>query len=166
MEFLEKMTRKQRQRALQLSLGFGMILLVVLVELVAIEDAGIYSFTEGKYKTFIIGAPRHRVLAEVNRFKAIRRIRTCRPDSLEELKKRRHFTMTDSLSTSSIWICRFKNGNQLMFLFREGELSRILLLKSRFNREIRSQLFAGCPKDMDEVDAFLKNQAEHEVFYR
>ena len=41
MEFLEKLTRKQRQRALQLSLGFGMILLVVLVELVAIEDAGI-----------------------------------------------------------------------------------------------------------------------------
>lgn len=165
LEFLEKLTRKQRQRALQISLGLGMVILVVLVELVAVESAGIYSFTSGGYKTFKIGAPKKRVLAEINRFKAIRAVSTCDPDSETVLKTTRHFTLTDALDTSDTWICRFRKGRVLLLLFRDNQLHRILLLKSRFNRDISSPLFDRCnPKALADIDGFLERQTDHAVF--
>ncbi len=73
--------KKQRQRALQISLGLGMLVIVILVEVLAISPAGIYSYTLTGYRNFKIGAPRQRILAEINRVPAIRTLITCTPDS-------------------------------------------------------------------------------------
>ncbi|EMS77800.1 hypothetical protein [Desulfotignum phosphitoxidans] len=158
--------KKQRQRALQISLGLGMLVIVILVEVLAISPAGIYSYTLTGYRNFKIGAPRQRILAEINRVPAIRTLITCTPDSETMLLTQRHFTHTPELDVSDVWIARYRNHNVIIFLFKEQTLSRILLLKTRFSRQISSALFDTCRLDLlEDIDLFLENQTVHPVFY-
>jgi hypothetical protein len=42
----------------------------------------------------------------------------------------------------------------------------VLLLKTRFGRQISSPLFDGCrPGLLEDIDRFLADQTEHPVFY-
>lgn len=166
MDPLAGMTRKQRQRTLQISLGFGMLVVVILVEVLAISPSGIYSYTIDGFRAFKIGAPKKRILAEINHVPAIRTLVTCEPNSRTILVTRRHFSYTEALDTADVWIARYRKENVLIFMFQDQVLVRILLLKTRFNREISSPLFDSCrPGMLDNVDRFLEEQTDHTVFY-
>jgi hypothetical protein len=155
-----------RQRTLQIALGLGMLVIVILVEVLAVSPAGIYSYTADGYRNFKISTPKTRVLMEINRVPAIRTLVSCNPDSEISLVSRRHFVQTPELVAADVWIARYRNHNVVIFLFQEKHLSRILLLKTRYSREISSPLFDACRPDLfDEVDRFLKNQTAHPVFY-
>lgn len=155
-----------RQRTLQIGLGLGMLVIVILVEVLAVTPAGIYSYTVTGYRNFKIAAPKDRVLAELNRVPAIRTLITCGPYSESSLVRQRHFVRTPELDAAAVWIARYRNHNVLLLLFREQSLSRILLLKTRFSREISSPLFDTCRPDLlQDVDGFLSAQAAHPVFY-
>jgi len=165
-DFLAGMTRKQRQRTLQIGLGFGMLVVVILVEVLAISPGGIYSYTKEGFRAFKIGAPKKRVLAEINHVPAIRTLDTCAPNSSTTLVTRRHFSYTKALDTANVWIARYRKENVLIFKFQDQTLVRILLLKTRFNREISSPLFDACRPDLlQNVDRFLETQTDHAVFY-
>ena len=160
------MMKKQQQRALQISLGLGMLVIVILVEVLAISPAGIYSYTSTGYRNFKVGGPKQRILAEINRVPAIRTLITCTPDSETTLLTQRHFTQIPELDTANVWIARYRNNNKIIFLFQDQTLSRILLLKTRFNRQISSSLFDTCRLDLlDDIDLFLEIQTAHPVFY-
>jgi hypothetical protein len=155
-----------RQRTLQIGLGFGMLVIVILVEVLAVSPAGIYSYAAEGYRNFKINAPKQRVLAEVNRIPAIRTLVTCNPDSETRLTTTRHFVLTPELMAADVWIARYRNHNAALFLFRDQVLLRILLLKTRFSRPISSSLFDSCRPDLlDDIDLFLKTQTAHPVFY-
>lgn len=155
-----------RQRTLQIALGLGMLVIVILVEVLAVSPAGIYSYTADGYRNFKISAPKARILAEINRVSAIRTLVTCHPYSETTLKRRRHFTQIPELDAADVWIARYRNHNVVIFLFQEKTLSRILLLKTLYSREISSPLFDVCRPDLlDEIDRFLENQTAHPVFY-
>lgn len=155
-----------RQRTLQIGLGVGMLVIVILVEILAVSPAGIYSYTANGYRNFKISAPKTRILAEINRIPAIRTLITCRPYSDTALVRQRHFVRTPELDAADVWIARYKNHNVLLFLFRDQALSRILLLKTRFSREISSPLFDTCRPDLiDDIDVYLETQAAFPVFY-
>jgi hypothetical protein len=165
-DFLAGMTGKQRQRALQIGLGAGMLMIVILVEVLAISPAGIYSYTAKGYRAFKIDAPKQRILAEINQVPAIRTLITCDPLSRTALVTQRHFSYTKELDTADIWIARYRKNNVLIFLFQDQALVRILMLKTRFSRQISSPLFDTCRPDLhQDVDRFLKEQTEHPVFY-
>jgi hypothetical protein len=68
-----------------------MLLIVILVEVLAVSPAGIYSYTIEGYRTFKIDASKKRILDEINRVAAIRTLITCNPDSWTDLKSRRQF---------------------------------------------------------------------------
>ncbi len=160
------MIEKQRQRALQISLGLGMLVIVILVEVLAISPAGIYSYTTNGYRNFKIDATRQRVLAEINQVPAIRTLITCHPDSETTLTTRRHFTHTSEMDAADVWIARYRNHNKVIFLFQDRTLSRVLLLKTRFSRQISSSLFDTCRLDLlEDIDLYLENQTAHPVFY-
>jgi hypothetical protein len=163
---LERMTVKQRQRALQISLGCGMLVIVILVEVLAVSPAGIYSYTTDGYRAFKINAPKPWVLDEINRVPAIRTLISCDPDSTTNLISQRHFSYTHVIAAADIWIARYRNNQVLLFFFHEDRLSRVLLLKSRFGRRIASPLFDDCQPDLlQNVDRFLADQTDHPVFY-
>lgn len=164
---LAGMTRKKRQRVLQIGLGVTMLVIVILVEMLAIAPTGIYSYTTGRYKAFAIGAPKQRILAEINRVPAIRTLITCDPHTRSALVTRRHFAYTSALETSDAWIARYRKKNVLLFLFQNQKLDRILLLKTRMGEQISSPLFDHCdPALLQNVDRFLEEQAVHQVFYK
>lgn len=166
MDLLAGMTRKRRQRTLQIGLGFGMLVVVILVEVLAISPAGIYSYTADGYRAFKINAPKKRVLAEINHVPAIRTLVTCAPRSRTTLVTQRHFAYTKELDTADVWMARYRKENVLIFMFADQVLVRILLLKTRFNREISSPLFDSCRPDLlQNVDRFLEEQTGHAVFY-
>ncbi len=143
-----------------------MLVIVVLVEILAVSPAGIYSYTKEGFRNFKIHAPKQRILAEINREPAIRTLISCNPDSETTLVTTRHFTLTPQLSAAEVWIARYRNHNAALFLFQDQALSRILLLKTRFNRPIASALFDVCRSDLfNNVDLFLKTQATLPVFY-
>ena len=155
-----------RQRTLQIGLGVGMLVIVILVEILAVSPAGIYSYTVTGYRNFKISAPKARVLAEINRVPAIRTLITCQPDSETRLKTIRHFTLTPELMAADVWIARYRNHNAALFLFRDQALLRILLLKTRFSREISLPLFDTCRPDLlDDIGFFLETQTALPVFY-
>ena len=155
-----------RQRTLQIGLGFGMLVIVILVEILAVSPAGIYSYTANGYHNFKISAPKVRILAEINRLPAIRTLITCHPYSETILVRQRHFVRTPELDAADVWIARYRNHNVVLFLFREQTLSRILMLKTRFNREMSSPLFDTCRPDLlGDIDAFLETQTALPVFY-
>lgn len=163
---LTGMSRKQRQRTLQISLGFGMLVVVILVEVLAISPAGIYSYSADGYRAFKINAPKKRVLAEINHVPAIRTLVTCAPRSRTTLVTQRHFSYTSALDSADVWIARYRKEKVLIFMFQDQVLVRILLLKTRFNREISSPLFDSCRPDLlQNVDRFLEEQTDHAVFY-
>jgi len=165
-DLLAGMTRKQRQRTLQIGLGCGMLVVVILVEVLAISPAGIYSYTADGYRAFKISAPKKRVLAEINHVPAIRTLVTCAPRSRTTLVNQRHFAYTKELDTADVWMARYRKENVLIFMFADQVLVRILLLKTRFNREISSPLFDSCRPDLlQNVDRFLEEQTGHAVFY-
>ncbi len=167
MDLLAGMTRKKRQRALQIGLGFTMLVIVILVELLAIAPTGIYSYTTGGYKAFKINSPKQRILAEINRVPAIRTLITCDPHTRSALVTQRHFTYTRALETSDAWIARYRKKNVLLFLFQNQKLDRILLLKTRMGQQISSPLFDQCDTFiLQNVDRFLEEQAAHQVFYK
>ncbi len=166
MDFLAGMTRKQRQRFLQIGLGFGMLVVVILVEVLAISPAGIYSFTTSGYRAFKISSPKQRILAEINRVPAIRTLVTCNPQSRTTLVTRRHFPYTKAIDTADVWMARYRKENVLIFIFQDQALVRILLLKTRFNQPISSPLFDTCRPDLlQNPDRFLEQQTDHAVFY-
>ncbi len=155
-----------RQRTMQIALGLGMLVIVILVEVLAISPAGIYSFTTEGYRNFKINASKPRVLVEINRVPAIRTLLSCNPDSEISLVSRRHFVQTPELDAADVWIARYRNNHVVIFLFQEQALSRILLLKTRYSREISSPLFDACRPDLlDDIDFFLKTQTALPVFY-
>lgn len=161
------MTRKQRQRTLQIGFGLGLLLIVVLVEVVAVSPTGIYSYTTQGYRAFKINAPKQRILAEINRVPVIRTLISCDPDSRTELLSQRHFSYSAEIAAADAWIARNRKNHVLLFLFQDGKLVRILLLKTRFGREISSPLFDGCRPDLlRDIDRFLALQTDHPVFYR
>jgi len=165
-DFLAGMTRKKRQRSLQIGLGFGMLVVVILVEVLAISPAGIYSYTTNGFRAFKITSPKQRILAEINRVPAIRTLVTCSPRSRTTLVTRRHFSYTQALETADVWIARYRNQNVLIFMFQDQVLVRILQLKTRFNRPISSPLFDTCRPDLlQNPDRFLEQQTRHPVFY-
>jgi hypothetical protein len=160
------MTDKHRQRSLQIALGLGMLVIVILVEILAVSPAGIYSYTAEGFRNFKIHAPKQRVLAEINREPAIRTLISCDPDSETTLVTTRHFTLTPELMAADVWIARYRSHNAALFLFQDQALLRIVLLKTRFNRPIASALFDTCRLDLlDNVDLFLETQAALPVFY-
>jgi hypothetical protein len=155
-----------RQRTLQIGLGLGMLVIVILVEILAVSPAGIYSYATTGYRNFKISAPKARVLSEINRIPAIRTLLTCQPYSETTLVRQRHFVRTPELAGADVWIARYRNHQVVLFLFREQALSRILLLKTRFSREISSPLFDTCRPDLlDDIDFYLETQAALPVFY-
>lgn len=155
-----------RQRTLQVGLGLGMLVIVILVEVLAVSPAGIYSYTMEGFGNFKINAPKQRILAEINRVPAIRTLVSCVPDSETTLVTTRHFVLTPELAAADVWIARYRNHNAALFLFQDQSLSRILLLKTRFNRPISSSLFDTCRPDLfGDIDLFLNTQAAHPVFY-
>lgn len=155
-----------RQRTLQIGLGVGMLVIVILVEILAVSPAGIYSCSVNGYRNFKISAPKTLVLAEINRVPAIRTLITCRPDSEAHLKTTRHFTLTPELMAADVWIARYRNHNAALFVFRDQALLRILLLKTRFSREISLPLFDTCRPDLlDDIDGYLEAQTALPVFY-
>lgn len=166
LEFLDRMTVKQRQRTLQISLGLSMILVVILVEVLAVSPAGIYSYTIEGYRTFKVNAPKKWVLDEINRVAAIRTLISCNPDSRTDLKSRRHFSYSHDIEAADVWIARYRNNNVLLFFFQDDKLARVLLLKTRFGRQISSPLFDGCRPDLlKDIDRFLADQTDHLAFY-
>lgn len=155
-----------RQRTLQIALGLGMLVIVILVEVLAISPAGIYSYTTEGYRNFKINASKPRVLAEINRVPAIRTLVSCNPDSESSLVSRRHFVQSPELDAAEVWIARNRNHNAIIFMFQEETLSRIVLLKTRYSREISSPLFDACRPDLlDDIDVFLETQTALPVFY-
>jgi hypothetical protein len=164
--FLDRMTVKQRQRTLQISLGLGMILVVILVEVLAVSPAGIYSYSIDGYRTFKVNTPKKWILDEINRVAAIRTLISCNPDSRTDLKIRRHFSYSSDIEAADVWIARYRKNNVLLFLFQDDRLARVLLLKTRFGRQIFSPLFDGCRPDLlKDIDRFLAEQTDHPVFY-
>ena len=160
------MTRKQRQRTLQIGFGLGMLVMVVLVEVVAVLPAGIYSYTTQGYRAFKINAPKQRILAEINRVPGIRTLISCDPDSRTDLLSQRHFSYSGEIAAADAWIARYRKNHVLLFLFQDDKLARILLLKTRFGRQISSPLLDACRPDLlRDIDRFLAIQTDHPVFY-
>ncbi len=161
------MEKKTRQRLLQVGMGIGLLCLAFLVEMVAIEPRGIYSYSHDGYKTFKIGLSREGVLLEINKIKAIRNIMTCDPESELKLRSRRLFEMEPALANSSIWICQDKKKNLFLFHFNDKGLDRILHLKGRTGKLVYSPLFDQCRPDIhQDIDAYLETQTVHKVFYK
>ncbi len=167
MEFL--LNKKTRQRLLQVGMGIGLLFLAFLLEMVAIEPPGIYSYSQQGYKGFKIGLSREGLLREINKVIAIRRIISCDPsNSSQDLKltSQRFFEMTDGLTQSNVWICRGKKKVGFLFLFKGDRLARLLRLKSGFLKEGASPLFDLCqPEIYPEMDGYLNSQTTHEIFY-
>ena len=61
------MEKKTRQRLLQVGMGIGLLFLAFLLETVAIEPPGIYSYSQQGYKGFKIGLSREGLLREINK---------------------------------------------------------------------------------------------------
>lgn len=167
MEFF--LQKKTRQRLLQVGMGIGLLFLAFLLEMVAIEPPGIYSYSRQGYKGFKIGLSREGLLREINKVSAIRRIIACDPsNSSQDLKltSRRFFEMADGLTQSNVWICRGKKKVGFLFLFQGDRLARVLRLKSGFFKEGASTLFDQCqPGIYPEMDGYLNSRANHEIFY-
>ncbi len=162
------LNKKARQRLLQVGMGIGLLLLAFLLEMVAIEPPGIYSYSQRGYKGFKIGLSREGLLREINKVTAIRRIIACEPNSSQDLKltSRRFFEMTDGLIQSHVWICRGKKKVGFLFIFQGDRLARVLRLKSSFFKEGASPLFDRCePEIYPEMDGYLERQTTHEIFY-
>lgn len=165
-ERLMQLLDNHRQRSLQIALGLGMLVIVILIEVLAVSPAGIYSYSTEGYRNFKIKAPKQRILAEINRVSAIRKLITCDPASESTRVTRRHFILTPELAAADVWIARYRKHSVAVFLFKEQALSRILLLKTRFNRPISSVLFDTCRPDLlDNADLLLETQTAHPVFY-
>jgi hypothetical protein len=161
------MVTKTKQRLLQVGMGIGLICLAFLVEMVAIEPQGIYSYSHYGYKGFKIGISRERVLRKINKIKSIRTILTCEPNTELKLSSRRLFEMKAALVDSHIWICQDKKKNVFLFQFRNDRLDRILRLKGRFGKVVFSPLFDQCRTDIhQDIDGYLENQTTHKVFYK
>ncbi|MBU0970186.1 MAG: hypothetical protein KKC20_06040 [Proteobacteria bacterium] len=160
------MTSRTRQRLLQVGMGMGLLFLAFLVEMVAVEPPGIYSYSAYGYKGFKIGLSREKVLAQINKVTAIRRIITCAPGADLRLTSRRSFEMTEALARSSVWICQGKKKLRFVFLFRQDRLVRILRLKGSLQPGEDFFLFDRCQQEIyPDMDGFLDRQIRHRVFY-
>jgi len=161
------MEKKTRQRLLQVGMGIGLLCLAFLVEMVAIQPRGIYSYSNYGYKTFKIGLSREEVLREINKIKAIRTIQTCAPESELKLRSRRLFEMEPAFASSLIWICQDKKKNLFLFHFNDKGLDRVLHLKGRSGKLVYSPLFDKCrPGIHQDIDGYLEQQTAHKVFYK
>jgi len=162
--------KKARQRLLQVGMGIGLLLLAFLLEVVAIEPPGIYSYSRQGYKGFKIGLSREGLLKEINKVSTIRRIMVCDPSSSSQdlkLTSQRFFKMTEGLTQSHVWICRGKKKVGFLFQFQGERLVRVLRLKSSFFEEGVSPLFDRCqPEIYPEMDGYLNRQEAHEIFYK
>ena len=160
------MTSRTRQRLLQAGMGIGLIFLAFLVEMVAIEPSGIYSYSTYGYKGFKIGLSREKVLAQINKVTAIRRIITCSPGADLRLTSRRSFEMTEELVRSSVWICQGKKKLRFVFLFQKDHLVRVLRLKGSPQPGEDFFLFDRCQQEIyQDMDGVLDRQKSHRVFY-
>ncbi|WP_457553427.1 hypothetical protein [Desulfobacula sp.] len=157
---------KTKQRMLQLSCGFGLIFFVVLIELVAVHPSGVYSYTQQGYKEFKIGFPKAIVLKKINKRKSIRTIRVCDTGKVLELRSRKLFELEGDLSLSDYWICNDRTGKDFLFLFKKGDLDRILLQRLRYGKKEGSILFSQChPEIFKDIDKYLATQEKLDVFY-
>ncbi len=158
--------RRTKQRLLQVGMGIGLIFLAFLLEMVAIEPSGIYSYSRQGYKGFKIGLSREGLLKEINKTTSIRRIITCDPAADQKLTSRRFFEMTNGLTRSDVWICQGKKKVGFLFQFQDDHLARVLRLKIGSTEEESSPLFDQCqPGVYQDMDAYLNRQAIHGVFY-
>ena len=158
--------RRTKQRLLQVGMGIGLIFLAFLLEMVAIEPSGIYSYSRQGYKGFKIGLSREGLLKEINKTTSIRRIITCDPTADQKLTSRRFFEMTNGLTRSDVWICQGKKKVGFLFQFQGDLLARVLRLKISSTKEGASPLFDQCqPGIYQDIDAYLNRQAIHGVFY-
>ncbi|MCP4722823.1 MAG: hypothetical protein GY860_25495 [Desulfobacteraceae bacterium] len=147
-------------------MGIGLIFLAFLLEMVAIEPSGIYSYSRQGYKGFKIGLSREDLLKEINKTTSIRRIITCDPAADQKLTSRRFFEMTNGLTRSDVWICQGKKKVGFLFQFQGDRLARVLRLKISSIKEGTSPLFDQCqPGIYQDMDAYLNRQAIHGVFY-
>jgi hypothetical protein len=161
-----KKKQKSKQRMLQASFGIGLILFAALIELVAIHPSGIYYYSKDGYKEFLMGDTKEQVLKKVNKRKTIRIIKSCDPDAVFELKSRKLFEMDENLKASNYWICNDRTGKDFLFLFKDGNLEKVLLQRLRFQKKKGSILFSRCnPEVLKDVDGYLANREILKVFY-
>jgi hypothetical protein len=166
------LTRKTRQRLLQVGMGIVLLFLAFLLEMAVIEPGGIYSYSWYGYKGFRIGLSREGLLKEVNKVGAIRRIMTCQSNSTDQsiidlkLASRRFFDMTEDLTRSDVWICQGKKKVAFLFLFQEDHLSRVLRLKGLSFKEGTFPLLDRCrPGIYRDMDGYLNRLENTRVFY-
>ncbi|MCP3943289.1 MAG: hypothetical protein GY710_17635 [Desulfobacteraceae bacterium] len=158
--------KKTGQRLLQAGMGIGLIFLAFLLEMVAIEPPGIYSYSSYGYKGFKIGLSREDLLDQINKQISIRQIMTCDPSTDLKLTSRRSFEMTDGLVQSDVWICQGKKNVGFLFQFRGDRLVRVLRFKnSSFNEDDFSLLGQCQPVIYKQMDDYLNRQTIHGVFY-
>lgn len=150
-----------------MSFGLGMIILVFLIEIFGLHPTGIYSYTRTGYKSFDIGMSKSQVLDGINQNRSIRSIRMCDPAGMVRLTDRRGFEMTPQMADSDHWVCYDRRGSDLLFLFKNDCLYRMLILRIRLGREKNSRLFNRCdPLIVQRIDHFLRTQTDFKVFYK
>ncbi|NOX34239.1 MAG: hypothetical protein GXP56_10980 [Deltaproteobacteria bacterium] len=158
--------RKSKQRILQISFGVSLIFVAILIEFLAVNPSGIYSYTQEGYKEFKIGLSKEKVLKKINKRKAIRTIRVCDPEKVFVLKSRKPFEMEDAMASSDSWFCLDRTGKIFLFLFKDGNLERLLLLRLNFWKDEGSILFSDCnPVLLNDIDNYLFFRETLSVFY-
>jgi len=156
-------------------MGIGLICLAFIVEMVAIEPPGIYSYESYGYRGFKIGLSREQILNQINKVSSIRRIITCDSADLTnpadqtidlKLTSRRFFEMTPGLKRCDVWICRGKKKIGFLLQFQGDSLARVLRLKSPLFEEGASLLFDRClPEIYQDLEGYLNSQTAHKIFY-
>lgn len=159
--------KNKSQTALRITFGLGVILLVFMIEIFGIHPSGIYSYSKTAYKEYQIGMSKEEILAVINQNRSIRTMRLCDPVAFFHLTSRNPFIMKPELAASDHWICYDRRGNDILLLFKDQRLERILIQQLRLGNTKRSPLFTQCdPLILKNMDLYLESQKDLKVFYK